>query len=373
MPRIESMTLVQDPATSLASRPEQRGSAEPVMVPNRFSDKHWRRALCWLLLSLAGVLLAVNALGLGVDVRVWCAVLEGSTDPGTMFLIRDLRGPRAVAAILVGVGFGVSGAITQAVLRNVLASPDIIGVTAGASLGAVISIVGASSIPAILLLGAWRLPIAAAFGALIAGVAVLAFSYRGSLSSFRLVLVGLGVNAGLGAGVSWLLLRAELPDLNSALVWLTGSLSLATWTVIVPAGSIILLGGILAVLLCARWLGVLQLGDDLARSLGVRVQGASLSLLGISVLIAGAAVAIAGPVGFIAFVAPQLAQRLFGHTHPEPAPAALTGAVLMLLADLLGKTLFPVALPVGLVTSMVGAPFLAWVLLSMSCKFRAGS
>ncbi|MCW4465680.1 iron ABC transporter permease [Glutamicibacter sp. MNS18] len=346
----------------------------PVILPSALGrTRHWRRLACWVVLSVAGVLLLAHALGLGADVRLWLAVADGSADEGTLFLVRDLRGPRAAAAILVGVGFGLAGAITQAVLRNVLASPDIIGVTAGASLGAVASIVGATMIPAMGPLGPWRLPIAAAAGALLAGLLVLTFSFQGQLSSFRLVLVGLGVNAGLGAGVSWLLLRADLPDLNSALVWLTGSLSLATWTVIAPAGSMILAGGIIATVLCTRWLGVLQLGDEVARSLGVRVQAASLGLLGVSVLIAGAAVAIAGPVGFIAFVAPQAAQRLFGATHPEPGPAAVTGAVLMLAAGWLGKTLFPVALPVGLVTSMAGAPFLAWVLLSMSRKARSGS
>ena len=327
-----------------------------------------RPLLCWGVLGLALFLLLGNALGLGLDVRQWWLLATGQADGATMFLVRDLRGPRAAAAVLVGVGFGVSGAVTQAVLRNVLASPDIVGVTAGASLGAVTSILGAGAVPAILLLGPWRLPLSAGLGALLAGLLVLAFSIRGGLSSFRLVLVGLGVNAGLGAGVSWLLLRAELPDLNSALVWLTGSLSLATWEVLATAGLVVLLGGGACILLCRRWLSILELGDDVAASLGVRVQPVSLGLLGLAVLVAGAAVAIAGPVGFIAFVAPQLAQRLFGTTHPTPGRAAVTGAVLMLLADLIGKSIFPVLLPVGLVTSMAGAPFLVWILLSLSRK-----
>ncbi|MGP4968014.1 FecCD family ABC transporter permease [Glutamicibacter ardleyensis] len=340
----------------------------PAAPAVRATGLHWRSLLCWGVLSAAGLLLLVNALGLGLDLRLWWLVISGQADSGTMFLVRDLRGPRALAAIVVGVGFGISGAVTQAVLRNVLASPDIIGVTSGASLGAVASIVGSNAVPAILLLGPWRLPLSATLGALLAGAVVLAVSYRGGISSFRLVLVGLGVNAGLGAGVSWLLLRAELPDLNSAMVWLTGSLSLATWGLLSPVALVVLVAGAALIGLCARWLDVLALGDDVAAALGLPVRAASLLMLALSLLLAGATVSVAGPVGFIAFVAPQLAQRMFGTTHPTPGRAALTGVVLMLLADLIGQNLFPVLLPVGLVTSIAGAPFLVWILLVLSRK-----
>ncbi|GAA1407077.1 FecCD family ABC transporter permease [Glutamicibacter uratoxydans] len=329
--------------------------------------KIWREVLCWGVLIAAGVLLLASSLGLRLDVGQWWLAVTGQLDAGTMFLVRDLRGPRVMGAVVVGVGFAIAGAITQAVLRNVLASPDIIGVTAGASLGAVASIVGAGMFPALLLLGPWRLPISATLGALLAGAMVLLFSYRGGISSFRLVLVGLGVNAGLGAGVSWLLLRAELPDLNSAMIWMTGSLSLATWDLLRPVVMAVVLIGAVLIFLGARWLDVLDLGDDLAAALGLRVRSVTL-LLGLSVLLAGVTVAVAGPVGFIAFVAPQLAQRMFGTTHPTPGRAALTGAVLMLLADLIGQNLFPVLLPVGLVTSIAGAPFLVWILLILSRK-----
>ncbi|MFJ2618312.1 FecCD family ABC transporter permease [Glutamicibacter sp. NPDC087344] len=334
-------------------------------APPRIS---WRAPLCWVLLAAACLLLLLNALGLGADVRQWWLVATGQADSGTMFLVRELRGPRALGAVVVGVGFGIAGAITQSVLRNVLASPDIIGVTSGASLGAVTSIVGTSLFPAILLLGPWRLPLSAMLGAVLAGALVISLSYRGGISSFRLVLVGLGVNAGLGAGVSWMLLRAELPDLNSAMVWLTGSLSLATWDLLKPVALLVLLLGAILIILAARWLDILELGDDVAAALGLNVKAVSLILLGTSVVLAGATVAVAGPVGFIAFVAPQLAQRMFGTTHPTPGRAALTGAVLMLLADLLGQNVFPVLLPVGLVTSIAGAPFLVWILLLLSKK-----
>lgn len=327
-----------------------------------------RSTWCWWILGALLVLLLSGALGLGLNPLAGWAVATGEADAKTMFLVRELRGPRAIAAVLVGVGFGISGAVTQAVLRNVLASPDIIGVTAGASLGAVSAIVGAGFFPAIMLLGPWRLPLSASLGAVLAGVLVLIFSGRGGIHSFRLVLVGLGVNAGLGSAVSWMLLRADLPDLNSALVWLTGSLNQATWAVITPVSLVLLVAGGGCIVLGSRWLSVLDLGDELAMGLGMHVQPVKLLLLGMAVITAGAAVALAGPVGFIAFVAPQLAQRLFGTSHPTPGPAALTGAVLMLMADYIGKSWFPVVLPVGLVTSIAGAPFLIWVLLSLSRK-----
>ncbi|GAA3688773.1 iron chelate uptake ABC transporter family permease subunit [Arthrobacter ginkgonis] len=330
----------------------------------------WRRALAWVLLGSLLLVLSAGALGLAPDPAQWWAVATGTADARTMFLVQELRGPRTAAAVLIGAALGMAGAVTQAVLRNVLASPDIIGVTAGAGLGAVASIVGAAGFPALLLLGPWRLPLAAGIGALAAGALVLLFAWRGGsgggFTGTRLVLVGLGVNAGLGAAVSWLLLRAELPDLASALVWLTGSLNQATWDLLGPSAAVAAVAGAGCVVLGARWLPVLALGDELAAGLGLRVRPAVLALLGLAVVVAGAATAVAGPVGFVAFVAPQLALRLFRTAQEDPASAALTGAVLMLLADLVGKNLFPVVLPVGLVTSIAGAPFLVWVLLALS-------
>lgn len=280
------------------------------------------------------------------------------------FRVEEVRAPRAFGSVVAGFGLGVAGVVTQSVLRNPLASPDVIGVTAGAGAAAVVILAGGSGL--VFAAGA-SLATAAVAGGLVAGVLVIGFAWsyapgRTGLRPGRVVLVGLGVNAGLGALSYWLLLRADVPDLTAALIWLSGSLGQSHYATSVPAAVVVV--AVSAVLVASqRWLRLLRFDDVTIRSLGVRPAGAQLMQIALAVVVASAATAVAGPIGFVAFVAPQIAWRLTHGGEPTLFTAGLVGAVIVLAADLLGREAFPVNLPVGLVTAACGGPFLLWLLI----------
>ena len=292
--------------------------------------------------------------------------LLGQGDPATDLFVRQLRGPRVVGAVVVGLCLGLSGAITQSLLRNPLASPDIIGVTAGASCLAVVGLVATSSgfAPST---GGVSTAVLSCVGGLIAGAAVVFLAWRNGLTPRRVILVGLGVNAGLTALTSWLLLRADLADLTSAMIWLTGSLNgVSTTTVRTALAGLVVVAALS--LVTGRWLSLLRFGELTVRSLGVRLSAAQLVQAVLAVVAASLACAVAGPVAFIAFCAPQLAMVLFRTEGPPPMAGALVGAILVVAADVIARTAFALPLPVGLVTSFCGAPLLLWILLRESRK-----
>lgn len=290
--------------------------------------------------------------------------------PGIGFLVRELRMPHLAGALLVGVCLGMSGAISQSLLRNPLASPDIIGVTAGASCGAVMSLLGASASAFVPAFSSWSVPLVACVGGALAGALVVVLAWRGGIDTRRVVLVGLGVNAGLTAVSSWMLARADLPDIAAATVWLTGSLSGVTADTvrIAVVGAVLCL---VASLLTSRTLGLLRFDELTVRSLGVRVAPAQLVQATIAVVSASLACAVAGPVGFVAFCAPQIAMVLLRTEGPPVIGGALVGAATMVAADLASRTLFPQPVPVGLVTSFCGAPVLLWLLVRGSSRSAA--
>lgn len=271
------------------------------------------------------------------------------------FIVRTLRLPRALTGLLVGAAFGLSGAIFQSLARNPLASPDIIGITAGASTAAVAVIVWWAPAQA-------TVALAAVAGGLLAAMAIYVLAYRSGVLGYRLVLVGIGVGAGLTACTSYLLTRAEIFEAQRAVVWLTGSLNARSWDHVRP------LAAALAVLVpltlaLGRSLRLLELGDDTAKGLGVRVEGSRAALILAGVALAATATAAAGPVAFVALVAPQVARRFVPGAGTALVPAALTGAALVLLSDLLARRAFaPNELPVGVVTGIIGAPYLLWLL-----------
>ena len=290
----------------------------------------------------------------------------GYGDPDADFIVRTLRLPRALTGLLVGAAFGLSGAIFQSLARNPLASPDIIGVTAGASVVAVALIVlGGSASSLTISLGAFA-------GALATAIAVYLLAYKRGITGYRLVLVGIGVSAVLTSLTSWLLTRADMYDAARATVWLTGSLNGRGWEHVRPVGAALLV--LLPVTLAlARPLRGLQMGDDTARGVGVRVEPAKLGLVVAGVGLAALATASAGPVAFVALVAPQIARRLTTGTSVTLVPAALTGAAIVVLSDVAATQAFsPVQLPVGVVTAIVGAPNLLWLLARANRVGRGG-
>ncbi|MCF2530905.1 FecCD family ABC transporter permease [Yinghuangia soli] len=288
--------------------------------------------------------------------------LFGYGPDDTTLLVRELRLPRALTAVLVGVAFGLAGAVFQAVTRNPLASPDLIGISAGAGTGAITAILfggvtaaGAGSYGGV--------PFGALCGALATAAAIYFFAYRGgTITGYRFVLVGLAVQGALVALNRWMLAKADIDQASRAMVWLTGSLNGRDYTHVKWVGLGLLLL-VPPVLLLGRAYQLMQFDEDTARGLGFRIGRSRMVLLILATCLAAVACASAGLIGFVALGAPQVARRLTGRAEVPLVASALTGAVLILAADLLGRTLFsPTELPVGIVTGAVGAPYLMWLL-----------
>jgi iron complex transport system permease protein len=303
------------------------------------------------------------------------STLLGGGDPASTFIIHELRLPQTMVAILTGMALGLAGALTQTFARNPLASPDILGVTEGAAVGAVSVIVlsGASGFGGGLVSGTLQtigLPIAAFLGGLLTAVALYLLSWRRGIDGQRLVLIGIGLGATLSALVSWLLVSARIQDAASAQVWLTGSLNARGWEHAIPL--IVTLAVLVPLsLLLVRHLNALQLGDDSARGLGTRLQTTQVLTLVAAVGLTSVAVAAVGPLEFVAFVVPQIALRLTGGSRPPMLASMTFGACLVVSADLITRVVLPFPLPAGLVTAAVGAPYLIWLLLHTNRKVTA--
>ena len=307
--------------------------------------------------ALVAVLLASVAVGtFSIAPAEVVRALLGSGADDTAFVVGTLRLPRALTGALVGALFGASGSVFQSLVRNPLASPDVIGVTAGASAAAVATIVVSGSASTSLLAGA------AAAGALVTAGAIYVLAWRErSATPYRLVLVGIGLTAALSSATAFLLTRTDIYDAQRATVWLTGSLNARTWEHARIAAVALAVVPLLAA--GTRLLRIVELGDDLATGLGIRVGRTRLALLTGAVIAAAAATAAAGPIGFIALAAPQIARRLDARGEPVVALSAAVGAVMVAGADDAARTVFsPTELPVGVVTAAIGAPYLLWLL-----------
>ncbi len=283
--------------------------------------------------------------------------LTGAKQQGIDFIVLGVRLPRALLAIVAGMAFGVSGALFQSVLRNPLASPDIIGISGGA---------GTAAVAAILLLG-WSggpLAMAALAGALLTAAAIYLLAWQQGVSPYRVVLIGIGVAAVMAAIMSYLFTRARLTEVQQALTWLTGSLNGARMEQAATlALEVLVLFALLVPL--SRVAGALELGDDTARALGSRVEYARVGLLGLGVALCALATAITGPIAFVALMSAPIARQLLGPSTGVLAPAALCGALVTLGADIAAQHLiFGVQLPVGVVTGGIGACFLVAMLIA---------
>ncbi|HEY8588987.1 MAG TPA: iron chelate uptake ABC transporter family permease subunit [Naasia sp.] len=280
-------------------------------------------------------------------------VVVGQDVPGASFTVGRLRLPRAILATLIGIAFAMAGTLFQTMLRNALASPDILGIGYASSAAAVV---------AIGFFGAQGATVSVV--AVVAGLAVAlllyALSWRNGIQGARLVLIGIAVGAVLLAVIQWVLTRIEVYKAAEALRWLSGSLGSALWGDVPPlAVAMLVLTPAAAVL--SRRLSALQLGDDAAAALGVRPDRTRLLVLVVAVGLIAVATAAAGPVAFVAFLAGPIAGRLLPGA-PLLLPAALVGAVLVLGADLIGSNLLGTTFPVGVVTGAVGAPYLLWLI-----------
>lgn len=321
-----------------------------------------RLRLPGVLLALLGgaLLLAVFALGSGslaLNPSQVLVALLGEAPRGIELVVTQWRLPRVMLALLIGAALGLSGALFQSLLRNPLGSPDIMGFNTGAYSGVLVALV---LFQASIL---WSTT-AALIGGLLSAALVYALTWRGNgVDTLRLIIVGIGVRALLMALNTWLIVHASLEAAFSAGLWSAGSLNGLTWPKAWPAVVFILLAGA-ASLALSRRLFLLEMGDDTACALGVPVERTRLTLLGLGVVLTAAGTAVAGPISFIALAAPQIARRLTGTQRLALPAAALTGAVLLLGADLLAQRLFlPYVLPVGLVTVSLGGLYLIGLLI----------
>ena len=281
--------------------------------------------------------------------------LFGGGDKATEFIVNRLRLPRALTGLMVGAALGMSGAIFQSIARNPLASPDIIGVTYGASAFAVFAIVT---------LGLTGVPVSAfaIAGAVLTAFIMYVLAWRHGVSSYRLILIGIGIGAIATSVTSYLLTKARVEIAQQALIWLTGSLNGRDWSNVRSMGITLAVLAPLTVYMVHR-LRILQLGDETAYGLGLRVESSRLGLIVIAVLLAAVATAAAGPIGFVAFVGPPIARRLTRSPGPAIIASALLGALVVALSDLISQHAFgDTQLPVGVVTGVVGAPYLMFLL-----------
>lgn len=326
---------------------------------------HQRRGLVLALLVIVLATGVLAALCIGQSITplpdLWQVLVHGT---GDTFTILELRLPRALLAILAGAAFGLGGAAFQTLLRNPLASPDIIGISAGA---------GAAAVFCIVILGITG-PMVSVY-AVTAGLGVALLIYLiswgrstgaggtvGGVTGARLILVGIGLSAMLQSVTAYILSRAPAWSLQEAMRWLSGSVNGAQMDQALPLVlALLICGGVL--LSRARDLEVMRMGEEAAAGLGVRIGRVRIITILAGVGLVAMATASAGPVAFVAFLSGPIAGRLIGRDGSLLLPAALTGALLVLVADFAGQFLLPARYPVGIVTGMLGAPYLVYLII----------
>ena len=317
--------------------------------------------LLLVLMSLAVAIVSLQSGAVTLDFSQVFNALAGSAPRNITMVVTEWRLPRVMMALLVGAALGISGAIFQSLMRNPLGSPDVMGFNTGAWSGVLVAMV---------LFGQHltAITLAAMAGGILTSLIVWALAWRDGIETFRLIIIGIGMRAMLMAFNTWLLLQASLETSLSAGLWFAGSLNGLTWAKTLPAAPLILLMFVCALLLVKR-MRLLEMGDDSACALGVSVERSRLMLMLVAVVLTAAATAIAGPISFIALVAPHIARRLSGTARWGLTQSALCGSLLLLAADLCAQRLFmPYQLPVGVVTVSLGGIYLIVLLVQESRK-----
>ncbi|MBS4208489.1 iron ABC transporter permease [Bacillus sp. FJAT-50079] len=317
---------------------------------------------------LAGISVAIFIIGVGLgDMKInpftVLHVFFGGGDDFERLVVLQFRLPRMIVSVLVGMALAVAGGILQGIIRNPLASPDIIGITGGASVAVVSFLALFSDANNSLKVGIEWLPAAAFIGATFTGLLVYFLAWRNGVSPIRLVLIGIGISALMQAFTTMVMILGPIYQASQANIWITGTVNGANWehvAVLLPIVIVLLCIAIIS----ARKINVQELGDELATGIGSKVQKQRFFLLLIGTGLVGAAVAFAGGIGFVGLMAPHMARRLVGSTFGALLPAsAIIGSVLVLLADLIGRTLFlPLEVPAGVFTAAIGAPYFIYLL-----------
>lgn len=355
--------IEREPAPSTPETPDTRSVINRVRLLRR-----GRTISVTLVLGAVAFALFVGTMMIGsFAVSPWQVILATfgfETDPGVEYVVREVRLATAATALGTGLAMGLAGIIFQRLLANPLASPDFVGVSAGASFFAVSSIVAFN-------LQGEMVSVAALVGALVAALLVYLLAWRDGITGYRFILIGIGVSQFFLAGSGFVLSRANQYNAREAMTWLVGAVGQAGDTelrVLFLSLAVVLP----VVFLMTRQLAALELGDDTAKALGVRVEVMRLALMLTAVILIALATAVAGPMAFVALIAGPIATRLVGAGSSALLAAAFVGASIVLAADLVAQHALPAQLPTGVVTGAIGAPYLIWLLVSVNREGRGG-
>lgn len=312
----------------------------------------WRAAVLILfaLLAVAGLFLSLTKGSLDIELKQIVSILQTPQMNAQSQVIWNIRLPRTIVGALVGINLAISGAILQAVMRNPLADPHIIGISSGAGLAGVAVMILFPQLDYLIT------PIAF-LGAMIAAVCIYILAWKNGIKPVRVILAGVAVSAFLGAGISGLMIFYS-DRVHGALMWMVGGLAARSWPhvgIILPYAII----GVILAMVCSNYLNILQLGDEMARGLGLNVEVVRIAMTAVAALLAASAVSVAGLLGFVGLIVPHAARLLVGSDYRFLLPAsALLGIGVVTLSDTLARTVFsPVELPVGIIMAALGAPF----------------
>ncbi|MEW4307640.1 iron ABC transporter permease [Rossellomorea marisflavi] len=344
---------------------------------SRFTGKRWLKERVSVLMDTSAlkkiVLLAVLTMlaviistGIGdMQIAPWkvVSVFFGGGSSIDQLVVTSFRLPRILIALLAGMALAVAGGILQGMIRNPLASPDIIGVTGGAGAAVVAFLTIFSNKDNTLMVSIKWLPVAAFIGAAIIAFLVYFLAWKKGVSPVRLVLIGIGISALTQACTTLLMVMGPIYRASQANIWITGTVNGSDWQdvwILLPWSIIF----ILLSFMITRQLNIQELGEEVATSAGANVQRQRFILLLMSTALVGGAVAFAGGIGFVGLMAPHMARRLVGSSFGALLPvAALIGGLLVMLADLIGRTLFlPLEVPAGVFTAAIGAPYFIYLL-----------
>ena len=339
----------------------QSGEGNFIMEGMRQRRKRW--IFVTSLLIILAVILCCAMLLLGntiYPVKVVIRSLMGEEIAGANFAVNTIRLPRMLAGLFAGFAFGVAGYIFQTILRNPLANPNILGITSGSSVAAVFCIIILHSSNTVI-------SIAAVIGGLITVIVMYLLSRGRAFSIGRLIIIGIGMQAMLDAVISFLILKSAQQDIPVAIRWLSGSLNGSKMDALPPLIIMVVVFTPIMLLL-GKHLSMLELGEQMATSLGVATDKIRIILIVSSVFLIAIATSTTGPIAFVSFLAGPIANRLVGVSASNILPAGLVGANLVLFADLIGQFAFEYRFPVGVITGLLGAPYLIYLLIRMNRK-----
>jgi iron complex transport system permease protein len=326
-----------------------------------------KSALVLSFLALVAFIVFVISTGMGemkISPFTVVKVLFGGGPEMEKLVIQSFRLPRIIIALLVGISLAVAGGILQGMIRNPLASPDILGITGGASFAVVTFLAIFSDKNNALTVSISWLPLAAFMGAAIIALLVYIFAWKNGVSPVRLVLIGIGLSTLMQALTTLMMILGPIYQASQANIWITGTVNGSTWKNVLTMLPWTVIFLVIAFSF-TRNLNIQELGDDIATGLGERVQKKRFTLLLISTALVGSSVAFAGGIGFVGLMAPHMARRLVGSSFGALLPvSAMIGGILVMVADLIGRTMFsPLEIPAGVFTAGIGAPYFIYLLI----------